>query len=148
MSKLIVDIAYSLGVQAFKNGKKCVPAADKDFEENCLKQCKEVGDSIPYSKAWLKGWHDANLGKHVDGYRPSQKYFQIMEFADNPVGANFFYVTESEKDEVIGSLKNNYELTEIPESEYAQARKQLYRKSFHLMTGHWLSDEELEECCQ
>ena len=63
MNKLKKDIAYSLGVTAFKNGLKCIPAGDKDLMENCIKGC-QVGEGIPYFKAWLKGWHDANLGKH------------------------------------------------------------------------------------
>jgi hypothetical protein len=63
MSKLLQDIAYSLGVTAFKNGLKCIPAADKNLLENCITGC-QVGESIPYLKAWTEGWHDANLGKH------------------------------------------------------------------------------------
>lgn len=63
MNKELVDVAYSLGVQAFKTDKICIPALDKEFTENCLKDCK-VGEGIPYLTSWLKGWNDANLGKH------------------------------------------------------------------------------------
>ena len=63
MSKLLQDIAYSLGVEAFKKGLKRIPAHDKDYLEKCVKSCK-VGESIPYAKSWLKGWDHANLGHH------------------------------------------------------------------------------------
>lgn len=63
MSRLLKDVAYGLGVRAFKHGKKCVPAFDQMLLENCLKDCK-VGEGIPYLKSWITGWHDANLGLH------------------------------------------------------------------------------------
>jgi hypothetical protein len=66
MSRILQDIAYSLGVTAFKNGKMCIPAWDKDLEKNCLTDCKNVGDGIPYYQAWLDGWIDASLGKHAE----------------------------------------------------------------------------------
>jgi hypothetical protein len=62
MSRLLQDVAYSLGVTAFKNGKMRVPAWDKTLAENCLKDCK-VGEGTPYLKEWLKGWDDANLDR-------------------------------------------------------------------------------------
>lgn len=60
MSKVIEGYAYGLGVQAFKNGKKCIPCLDKEFYYNCIADCK-VGESIPYTKAWIKGWTKENL---------------------------------------------------------------------------------------
>lgn len=63
MSRLVEDVAYSLGVQAFKNGKKYIPAWDKKLLEICLKDCK-VGEGLPYLKQWTKGWNDTNLGYH------------------------------------------------------------------------------------
>jgi len=55
-------LAFSLGVTAFKNGKKRVPAHDNVLLEQCITglQC---GESVPYLKAWLEGWDLANLGK-------------------------------------------------------------------------------------
>ena len=61
MSKLLVDVAYSLGVLAFKAGKKCIPDHDQKFTEVCLTDC-QVGEGVPYLDSWLKGWHDGNLG--------------------------------------------------------------------------------------
>jgi len=61
MSRLLEDVAYSLGVTAYKNGLKRIPAIDKNLLEYCVKGCKS-GESIPYLKAWLKGWDHVNLG--------------------------------------------------------------------------------------
>jgi hypothetical protein len=63
MSKLLQDVAYSLGVEAFKADKKRIPAHDKTFLETCIKGL-QVGEGIPYSKSWLNGWDHANLGYH------------------------------------------------------------------------------------
>lgn len=60
MSKLLEDVAYSLGIQAYRKGKPRVPALDKVFLDNCLIDCK-VGDGMPYLKAWIKGWDEGNL---------------------------------------------------------------------------------------
>lgn len=60
MSKLLKDIAYGLGVKAFQDGKKCIPASDSMFLDSCIKGT-QVGEGIPYSKAWTKGWTKANL---------------------------------------------------------------------------------------
>lgn len=58
----LVNVAYNLGVEAFRNGQLCVPALDKELADKCLINCK-VGEGLPYLKEWLNGWHDANLGK-------------------------------------------------------------------------------------
>jgi len=63
MSNLLKGVAYSLGVQAFKEDKKRIPAFDKNLLENCLKDC-QVGEGKPYLKEWLLGWDHANLGHH------------------------------------------------------------------------------------
>ena len=65
MRNVIEGVAYSLGVQSFKNGKKRIPAHDKTFLEDCIKDC-QVGEGVPYSKAWLLGWDHANLGMHKE----------------------------------------------------------------------------------
>ena len=60
----MVTIAYNLGVQAFKTGKKAVPAQDDKFLETCLTGCK-VGEGLPYIKAWSEGWHETNLAEPI-----------------------------------------------------------------------------------
>ena len=64
MSNLLKDVSYGLGVKAFKDGKKRIPAMDKLLLENCLTGCK-IGESIPYLKAWLKGWDYENLKEEI-----------------------------------------------------------------------------------
>lgn len=71
------------------------------------------------------------------------KYFQVMEYADNPVGANFYYCKEEEKKEVISKLNGNFTEKEISKKEYELEQKQIYRKNYYSMTGKWLSEEEL-----
>lgn len=60
MNKIIEEIAYNFGVQAFKEGKKRIPAHDSKFLKTCLKGCK-LGESLPYHIMWLRGWDNANL---------------------------------------------------------------------------------------
>ena len=60
MMKLLKDVAYGLGAKAFKDGKKCIPACDTLFNETCLKST-QVGEGVPYLKAWIKGWTIENL---------------------------------------------------------------------------------------
>ena len=64
MSNLLKDVSYGLGVKAFKDGKKRIPAMDKLLLENCITGCKN-GESIPYLKAWLKGWDEMNLREEI-----------------------------------------------------------------------------------
>jgi hypothetical protein len=65
------------------------------------------------------------------------KYYRIMEYADNPVGANFYYVTEDEKEEVIKKLDGNYDIDEISKEEYEQEMKIIERKNYFLATGYY-----------
>lgn len=60
MNKTIEEIAYNFGVQAFKEGKKRIPARDSKFLKICLKGCK-LDESLPYHIMWLRGWDNANL---------------------------------------------------------------------------------------
>lgn len=53
------ETAFLLGVQAFVEGKKCIPAWDKNLEP--LLKNLQVGEGIPIYKQWLNGWHSANL---------------------------------------------------------------------------------------
>lgn len=54
------EILYNLGVTAFKNGLPAIPANDKELMKKYIKGC-QVGEGLPYIKAWVKGWHSANL---------------------------------------------------------------------------------------
>lgn len=51
--------AQILGNIAFNTGKKSAPCLDK----NCMNMLKdkEIGQSHHILKAWLNGWHQANL---------------------------------------------------------------------------------------
>lgn len=65
MSKLLQDVAYSMGVEAFKAGKPRIPASDKSLLKDVITGCK-VGESIPYLKSWLIGWDDSNLYQETE----------------------------------------------------------------------------------
>ena len=56
-------IAHGLGVNAFMNGKKCIPANDTLFLE--LIKGNQVGESIKPLKAWIKGWTESNLTEGI-----------------------------------------------------------------------------------
>jgi hypothetical protein len=51
--------AFLLGVIAFSNGKKAIPAHDNDLLK--LLTGNKVGEGLPILKSWEKGWHSANL---------------------------------------------------------------------------------------
>lgn len=63
--KIQVEVARSLGWDAFHFGKNRVPAYDKEFLAMCeviqSTQKVEFGFTIPLLKAWLDGWDAANL---------------------------------------------------------------------------------------
>jgi hypothetical protein len=54
-----VEIAEALGRKAFENGIKGAPVLDPDVMS--LLVDGPVGSSKKVLKAWLKGWHEANL---------------------------------------------------------------------------------------
>ena len=56
---LTIDKAREMGAEAFKKGAPCVPASDRRLIENF--RGHEVGSSIPYLSAWIKGWTEENL---------------------------------------------------------------------------------------
>lgn len=59
--KILFD-SYTYGTMAFKSGLKRIPVNDKTFvDEVIAKGSGVVGESIPYLKAWIRGWDDANL---------------------------------------------------------------------------------------
>ena len=55
-----IDKAYALGAQAFKDGKKCVPAQDKNVME-LLKTPDGDRFTVDILNAWLDGWNKENL---------------------------------------------------------------------------------------
>ena len=59
LTKSEKEVLYNLGVTAFKNGLPGIPTNDKKLMEY-IKGC-QVGESLPYIKTWVKGWHSANL---------------------------------------------------------------------------------------
>lgn len=64
------NIAYGLGVNAFMKNAKRVPAHDK-LLLSFISDCK-MGESIPYLRAWLKGWDAANLTDGIEEYIQNQ----------------------------------------------------------------------------
>jgi hypothetical protein len=54
------EMAFELGVKAFNNGRKCIPACDQELLDTFLKETK-VGEGLPYIKAWIRGWTYTNL---------------------------------------------------------------------------------------
>lgn len=59
--KIQVEVARSLGWDAFHFGKNRVPAHDKEFLAMCEAIEGEFGFTIPLLKSWLQGWDAANL---------------------------------------------------------------------------------------
>lgn len=54
--------AETYGMIAFASGIKAAPVLDKNIMEMVANnQNKEIGASLPLLKAWLNGWHKANL---------------------------------------------------------------------------------------
>ena len=55
--------ARAAGTEAFKNGKPCTPALDK----NCMGIIKNSADgqAISILNAWLAGWTEANLAAEI-----------------------------------------------------------------------------------
>lgn len=62
MFKERIEKAYNIGKQDFIDGKKAIPAHSTklmDFLKSL--ELKEMGDSVPFMKAWIKTWHTENL---------------------------------------------------------------------------------------
>ncbi|CVK18440.1 hypothetical protein [Sporomusa sphaeroides] len=51
--------AFNLGLIAFGNGKKAIPALDKDLLG--LLQGNKVGEGLPIIKSWIAGYNSANI---------------------------------------------------------------------------------------
>lgn len=90
-------------------------------------------------------WENSRATKIIDVLieNTKTKYYEIMEIADNPVGANFYYCTGDKKEEILSKIKGNFDVKEISKDEYEEEKKQIYRKNYYKMTGKWLSEEEL-----
>lgn len=57
--------AERLGVEAFKEGRKAIPAHDKRLWV-LIQGLSRAGQSVlPVLNAWLAGWHGANLNAEV-----------------------------------------------------------------------------------
>ncbi len=54
-----IAAAQVAGTIAFGDGRKCVPALDKNFDK--IDQGLQVGEGIEVIQAWIKGWTLANL---------------------------------------------------------------------------------------
>lgn len=65
----ITKIARDLGRQAFKAGKKCIPAADQALTDLIA---KNTGRSVLLLKAWCNGWIDENLTAPVPGWTDNE----------------------------------------------------------------------------
>ena len=63
--KELTKTAAALGKNAFSKNLKCVPVLDIELMSFIAKERSVLGTKIGSSnfilKAWLKGWHDANI---------------------------------------------------------------------------------------
>lgn len=57
--------AYEIGKKAFKDGKKAIPALDKELMDLIRKTSTGIGSSKSVLKMWSKGWVDASLATPV-----------------------------------------------------------------------------------
>ena len=56
-----IALAATLGTIAFNEGRSCVPVRDSKLMEILKERCVEIGSSIPFTSAFTKAWHAANL---------------------------------------------------------------------------------------
>lgn len=59
------EFSFNCGVEAFNQGKPCIPAFDQKFLNEIVTGLKN-GESAKFMKEWLKGWHTANLNKPIE----------------------------------------------------------------------------------
>ncbi len=71
------------------------------------------------------------------------KYYLLMELADNPVGANFYHCTENDLDQ-LKEIHGISSVDEISKEQYDLEERRCFRRNYHLATGHWLTEEELD----
>lgn len=63
------------------------------------------------------------------------KYFSLMRYANNPVGADFTYCTETELHEVKKEF-NPIVVEEISKEDYDYEMERIHRKFMRLATGY------------
>jgi hypothetical protein len=60
MKTELEQLSYEYGKNAFLNGLSSASCFDKVFMENVITGLN-VGEGMPYLRAWLDGWSEANL---------------------------------------------------------------------------------------
>lgn len=65
------------------------------------------------------------------------KYYQLMRYADNAVGAVFYYCNENELENVIAEFEPD-DTREITKERYDEEIERNKKRAFYLMTGHWV----------
>lgn len=72
-----IDKAKELGTQAFKDGKKRIPAQDVNLEE--LLRGLVVGQSKPILETWTEAWDKANLAAPIEAVASEGEKFSVDE---------------------------------------------------------------------
>ena len=63
------------------------------------------------------------------------KYYQLMRYADNSVGADFGYATEDEVEEMKEDFKPNH-TEEISKEDYEDGLARVHRMNTRMLTGY------------
>lgn len=67
MKKDLIKQAYTLGQNAFNKNQKSIPIQDKELMNLISSARQTIGNQVGAStfifKAWIKGWHSANLSQ-------------------------------------------------------------------------------------
>ena len=121
-----IEDAEKLGESAFLKGLKRVPALDKNILDLIKKVTDtQIGVSIPYLKAWAKGWDKANLKKEVVSKLNKEK--MTLEDSWQVLYKNFVDKTDLVKPEYKVDMKVNTEKQNLLRNIYDSAPvKQLY----------------------
>ena len=67
------------------------------------------------------------------------KYYSLMKYANNAVGAVFRHCTEQELEKVTEEFEPDY-TNEISKEEYEDALKTEHKRGVWMATGHWIRD--------
>lgn len=65
LNKSQIEAAKILGIADFNNGVKCIPAVSKSCMSLVEVNQHIKGATVEIMKAWINGWHKANLSKVV-----------------------------------------------------------------------------------
>ncbi len=57
----LLNKAYNFGAQAFRDGKKAVPALDENFMNEIFRDIKPGEESPRYVNNWVRGWMEESL---------------------------------------------------------------------------------------